>query len=304
MNATLTSPPDSGDDGAAAAPRRRQRNTEPQETIDELALETARTTLLDRVEAQLRGTRHYSRLFFAFATEDHRKLHGSIEEEFSAWRMNLDDPDELTGVMIYIGTYVLHFLEGDTETLFKALEFFHMLSSEAPGNSQPDAVQQAKRNSLPSNAPRPAGSQEPSTHQPRVALIANLRILHFTELHGVRTSSSWCFYVHNSKPTGSAFPVEEANCPELVFTAYNKMLRLCLRVARIVRSSGAQADLPGAYKGCAEIMPTADDASQLMSKAAAEFLFSYAEFDNTFVAPVHLTLHSELLWPVPPALVY
>lgn len=305
MNATLTSPPDSGDE-AVPVPRRRQRNTEPQETIDELAIENKRISLLDRVEAQLRGVRQHSRLLFGFTTENDKKLHGSIETEFSAWRSGLDDPEELTGVMIYIGNYVLHFLEGDTDILFKALEFFHTLSHEAPGGASVKSTpQQTTSPSRPSNVPRPANAApEVSKNSRRAGLLSGLRILHFTELHGVRTSVSWCLYVHNSKPAGAAIAVEESNCPEIVFSTYKKMLLLCLAVSRGTRSSRGREDLSAAYNASADKMPTADEVSQLMSKAAAEFLFNYTEFVKTFVAPVHLTLHSELLWPVPPALVY
>lgn len=62
------------------------------------------------------------------------------------------------------------------------------------------------------------------------ALLSAVRVLHFTELHGVSVVRSWCSLAHPGRPTGNQMPVEEANCHELVFSCYKKVLCLCLKV--------------------------------------------------------------------------
>jgi len=292
-----TAPATAGPSTASASQRRRARpqKDEVQEVVDELALETRRTTLLNKVEDQLKEKGCVSRILFAFSVVDDKKTHNAVEQEFTTWLQKLEEPDTLTGVLIFMAQTALHFLEGPTELIFKVLDFFHAISSEAA--SQPlsplisdDGVKIVTRNeSAPS----------------RPALVSSLKIVHFTELHGIRTSVSWCTFVHPGKLVGATqIQLEEGNCPEIVFAMYVKVLKLCLRAQELAEKEGSDVRIQSCYRKASDLLPTVDEVLNLLGKGSSEFLFTYAEFQKIFVAPFRLVLHSELLWPIPPALSY
>jgi hypothetical protein len=284
---------DSGTDAPAdaaaqgnAAGRRRQRPQEVQEVVDELTIETKRVTLLDRVESQLKGAFHVSRLLFAFGVSDDRKIQSAVDQEFLDWMGKQGYAHKISGILLYIGQAGIVLLEGPTELLHKALEFFNSLTIEVP----------AKEDNVPGAA-----------SGPRNALISAIRVLHFTELHGVRVSTSWCSYNHGSKLLGSqSATLEEGNASELVFVVYQKLLNTCLKVSDAIGEDEQISfeSLQGCYRKQAEMLPSADDSLILLSKNGADLFFSFAEFDKVFIAPFHCVLHSELLWPMPPALTY
>mmetsp|Transcript_660 Transcript_660/g.1875 ORF Transcript_660/g.1875 Transcript_660/m.1875 type:complete len:273 (-) Transcript_660:108-926(-) len=261
-----------GDDqGAAEGVKRRPRPGEVQEAIDELAQETKRTTLLDRVETQLKGQSHVARLLFGFSIVDDKKTQNDVESQFAAWRKKQESGDELTGLLLFTVQGAIHFLEGPAELLFGALGFFATLADVPPTTM--------------------AGSG---------ASIGPVRVLHFTELHGVRASSLWCSFVHPGKATGaSQTQVEESNCSELVMQTYKKLLVAALKVKQ-----GGDSDVKSGYRRSQDMMPSVDEVVTLLGKSAADFFFTYKEFHKVFVAPFNLVLHSELLWPMPPALSY
>mmetsp|Transcript_32003 Transcript_32003/g.56598 ORF Transcript_32003/g.56598 Transcript_32003/m.56598 type:complete len:331 (-) Transcript_32003:63-1055(-) len=285
--------------GGSGGQRRRPRNQEVQEVVDELAQETKRVTLLEREEKQLKGKKNVSRLLFAFGVSDDRKLQSMIEQEFASWREKQEGAEDMTGVLLFLSQAAVHFLEGPTELLFRALELFHSFTQEVlptpPVAAAPDGVKRpsnAKEATLPPAVPRPA-------------LISPVRVLYFTELHGVRTSVSWCSYVHSTKlQGGQQIVLEEGNSHELVFMLYKKMLMLCLRVQSGCEDEVDKERLKDHYGKFSDMFPILDEVMMLMSKSGAEFFFSYPEFEKVFMKPFHLVLHSELLWPMPPALSY
>lgn len=257
------------------------------ETTDELAMETKRTALLDRLEGQLKAQNFTSRLLFSFNCTDDRKVQRAIDQEFSEWRKSRFEA--LNGILLYTQSVALHLLEGPTELIFKALELFHSLSAEM--RKVPE-VQVG-------TTPRPNEKGE------LPALLSAVRILHFTELHGVRVLRSWSSMVHPGRPTGTQMPMEEANCHELVFSGYQKMLRLCLKVQKLSEGEAdPDSSLPKTYKKAADELPSVDEVLVLVGRTSAEFFFTYPEFEKVFMAPFQLVLHSELLWPMPPALSY
>jgi len=290
------------------APRRRGRQAEVQEVVDELAQETKRVQLLDRVEQQLRGQSHSSRLFFSFGIADDRKVQSQVEQEWAEWREKNDKLSSaaISGLLLFIGQFAVHFLEGPTELLFSALEFFSSLASEVrpagaaagPGTGDKAPAPPQRSSISTPKAPTDTGARAP--------LVSSVRILHFTELHGIRASASWCALVHGSKAQagGSQVVIEEANAPELAFGTYKRILLLCHKVKEASGSDADPAEIQANYKKLSEQMPTADEVSVIVSKGAADFFFSYAEFEKVFIAPFQLVLHSELLWPMPPALSY
>lgn len=270
--------------GAAAnAPRRRPRNQEVQEVVDELTIETKRIALLDKVEDQLKDKVHVARLLFAFAVSDDRKIQATVDQEFQEF---LKTREDVTGLLLYIGQAGIQLLEGPAERLFQALELFHKLSVEVPTD--------------------PAAKDAAAAGAPRHAIISSIRVLHFTELHGNRVSASWTSYVHNSKlQGGGAQALEEGNAAELVMIVYQKFQLLCLRAQDAVADEEAGFErMHAIYGRMVDGMPSADDVLILLSKAGAELFFSYAEFQKVFMEPFHCVLHSELLWPIPPALSY
>lgn len=270
---------------------RKQPGKDPKEVLDEYAQDVRRTALLDRLEQQLKGTQHVSRLLFCFSVADDKKTHHAVEQAFSTWRSALGaEAETLTGLLVFIGQVALHLLEGPPEMLFRALEACWNMGEEKPDAALVGRVGQ------PSN-PEPAIKQ--------VLASTNLRVLHFTELHGVRTSRSWCACIHSSKMQGGAQSVlDDSTCPELVFQVYNKLLTICLKVSEGVHGDKVEASqLASMYRSHAERMPTADEAATLLSKGG-DYLFTYPEFAKVFIDPFDLVLHSELLWPLPPALSY
>lgn len=287
-----------GDNTAAAGsgPRRR-RSKEPQEAIDELAQETKRVTLLEREEQQLKGRKHVSRLLFAFGIVDDRKTQQTVEQEFLTWQSAEEGGDEVTGVLIFLGPAAVSFLEGPTEVLFKALEFFHGLTLDvvAPAAAPlpPPDVRTAPSSDTTAAAPAPRG-----------ALISPVRVLYFTELHGVRTSVGWCSIVSSAKP-GQSGSLEDG-ASEAVFQIYQKLLTSCLKVQQAAGSgrSPALEALQGHYRKVQDSMPTPDEATLILSKQGGETLFSFSEFQAVFMKPFQLALNSELLWPMPPPLSY
>lgn len=291
-----------GEGGAAGAGQgRRQRTKEAhQEVQDELAQETKRVTLLDREEAQLKGVKHVSRLLFAFGVADDRKVQMQVEQEFAAWRDKQEGGSEVTGLLLFLGQAALSFLEGPSELLCKGVELFHGLSLD---------VQAAQEVPLPpsdmrtSSAPGAKSGTEPAP-QPRPALISALRVLYFTELHGVRTSTGWCSFVSAAKPSGGAAQNMEEGVAEEVFMTYRKMLTLCLKVRDSAGSETNSDALQNHYRRQADFMPTPDAVNLLLSKNCAGDFFDFAEFQKVFMKPFQLVLNSELLWPMPPALSY
>lgn len=265
--------------GASGAPgRRRNRNQEVQEIVDDLATESRRVTLLDRVESQLKGQPHVARLFFAFSIVDDRNIR-HVQEEFSSWREKQEEFEELTGILLFIPQHAVHLLEGPPQMLFNALTFFQSLAVEVTAPVAGAAV--------------------------RPAYISAVKVLHFSELHGVRTSASWCSHSHTGKSIGGQSQgLEQDNCSELAFIAYKKFLLVCLKVRDDVGDDTSPDKLATQYRKGQDMMPSVDEILVLLGKSSGEYFFSYAEFEKVFIAPFHLVLHSELLWPMPPALSY
>jgi len=262
------------------------------EVIDELATESHRTLLLDRLESQLKAKPYISRMLFAFNASDDRKVQKAIDQEFADWRKKQENAAEaLTGVMVYTQTFALHLLEGPSELIFKALGFFHSISTEVRQVESP----------APGVTPRPNEKGEPP------GLVSVVRVLHFTELHAVRVARTWCSMPHPGRATGSAQqPLDEGSCHEMVFSLYKKMLCLCLKVRKLLdgEQDNDHGSLLKTYKKAADELPSIDEVLAVLGKSSTEFFFTYPEFEKAFVAPLPLVLHSELLWPIPPALSY
>jgi len=286
--------------GRQGSHQRRPRHThQAQEFVDELAQETKRVTLLEREEQQLAGKKHVSRLLFAFGIADDKKMQDAVEKEFKQWRDKLEEPAEVTGILLFLGQVAVSFLEGPTEQLFKALEVFHALTTEiVPAPASPSAPPEVRLGQT---------SRSDSVVQasvPRPALIGAVRIFYFTELHGVRTSTGWCSFANATKTGGGAQNSLEDGTQETVFLLYRKLLVLCLKVRE---SAGDETDsdkLQSHYRRNTDIMPLAEEVVLLLGKQAAEYLFSFIEFQKLFMKPFQLVLNSELPWPMPPALSY
>ncbi|CAE8614611.1 unnamed protein product [Polarella glacialis] len=286
-------------DGAAEGTNRRRKgqpgNKDGNEVFDELAVETKRTTLLDRVEGQLKGQPHVSRLLFGFGVSEDKKVQKAVDQGFLDWRNHQEGKAAaLSGVLVFTAQGAVHLLEGPTELIFKALEFFHSISVEARPPA-PEAEPGA-----------PVASPREEKSQPK-ALVSGVRVLHFTELHGVRSSSTWCSVVHTGKVIGGSAQVvmEDGNCPDLVLVIYKKMLCLCLKVTRQAGNEEVDSvSMQKAVKTLIEELPTVDEIVAILNKAGLDFFFDFKEFEKVFVAPFQLVLHSELLWPMAPALSY
>jgi hypothetical protein len=265
----------SGDDGNGGVVERRRSKTKPgMEEVDELTLETKRETLLDQMEGQLKpggnAVPTVSRLLFAVGLPDERKA-PQVDKAFLEWLAKQPDyaGGPVTGVLLYIGSVCAHFLEGPTESLFQALTFFNTLTAEGNG------------------------------------LLGSIRVLYFTELHGSRVSVSWCSYSHQSKLLGSqTAQLEDGAVHESVFIIYQKLLLLCLKVQDAVGNDASFDKVQAQYKKLSEMMPSADDTIAMMAKNSIDYFFTFTEFEKVFIAPFHCVLHSELLWPMAPALVY
>jgi len=273
-----------GETSGDAAPKKpgRKNSKEVGEIIDELALETKRTTLLDRIESQLKERQQVSRMLVGFNCADDKKVQKALDQEFQNWRQQPSN-DAVSGVLIFASVVGLHLLEGPTELIFKALELMHTLSAEAKEGEDATATEKSD------------------------ALLSGIRILHFTELHGVRVARSWTSMSHPGKAVGGAqTQMEDANCHELVFAAYKKLLVLCLKVAKLLDPDEDvdTASLQKNYKKAADDLPSMDEVLILLGKTSFDYFFSYAEFKKVFIAPFQLVLHSELLWPMAPALSY
>lgn len=289
---------------AAAHPQGRRQGTKGayQEGLDELAQETKRVTLLDREEQQLKGRKHVSRVLFVFGIGDERKTQLSVEQEFVAFRDKQEGRSEITGLLLFVGQAAVSFLEGPTELLFKAVELFHGLSLEVqatPAMPAPPADMAIK-------TPTRTESEAP-VQTPRPALISALRILYFTELHGVRTSVGWCSFISTAKQSSTQGSLEDG-CQEQVFMLYRKFLVLCMKVRSSTGNAAPDALTPdalqGHYRRQADFLPVPDEVLLLLGKQGAEFFFTFAEFQKVFMKPFQLVLNSELLWPMAPALSY
>eukprot|EP00930_Biecheleria_cincta_P083993 TRINITY_DN73496_c0_g1_i1.p1 TRINITY_DN73496_c0_g1~~TRINITY_DN73496_c0_g1_i1.p1 ORF type:complete len:299 (+),score=64.70 TRINITY_DN73496_c0_g1_i1:80-976(+) len=281
-------------EGSRRRGRQHAGSKDVEETIDELAMETKRTTLLDRLESQLKTTNHVSRLLFAFSIADDKKIQKALDQEFTSWKQQQEGHEALTGVLVLVSAQTgFHLLEGPTEIVLKALSFFHSISTEAKSLRELAGTVQA--------TPRPDEKGE------LPALLSTVRVLHFTELHGVQVARSWCSLVHPGKSLGGVqTALDDTNSHELVFSAYKKMLCLCLKVQKLLDPDEAvdSRGLKKAYEKAADEMPTVDEVQCIMGKNALECFFTYPEFEKVFILPFQLVLHSELLWPMPPALSY
>lgn len=91
----------------------------------------------------------------------------------------------------------------------------------------------------------------------------------------------------------------------VVFLMYKKLLVLGAKVhAHTKDESNKESAAKNVLKNSVDLLPTIDDVLMLVGKVGQEVLFSYPEFEKTFIAPFHTVLQSELLWPMPPALSY
>jgi len=286
---------------ATSAPVRRPGSKERPEIVDELAQETKRVTLLEREEQQLKGRKHVSRLLFIFGIIDDRKTQTAVETEFVAWRNSQEGGKQVTGLLLFLGQAAVSFLEGPTELLHKALEHFHGLTLEVqatPAMPSPPAGMFASGAAV-------VVATKASTSAPRAALISPVRVLYFTELHGVRTSAGWCSTVSTAKNT-QIQSNENEGAHDQVFGIYRKMLILCMKVQTQLGSDSSPSPdtLQSHYRKFGEFMPLPDEVHVQLSKAAADNFFSFLEFQKVFMKPFQIVLNSELLWPMPPALSY
>lgn len=288
---------------AQQRPLRRKGSKEAhQEFVDELAQETKRVTLLEREEQQLKGRRHVSRLLFIFGIVDDRKTQAAVEQEFVAWRDSQEGGKQVTGLLLFLGQAAVSFLEGPTELLHKALEHFHGLTLEV----QTAAAMPSPPAGMVASGAAVVMESKASTSAPRAALISPVRVLYFTELHGVRTSVGWCSTVSSAKVTQQQQANSDEGAHEQVFGIYRKMLILCMKVqAQIGSDSSPSPDtLQSHYRKFGDFMPLPDEVHVLLSKKGADDFFSFPEFQKVFMKPFQLVLNSELLWPMPPALSY
>jgi hypothetical protein len=281
-------------EGAAQGATRRAHQAQKETVQDELASETRRHTLLDAVEHQLKAVPTRARLLLACNIPDDKKAVAQIETEFGAWAKKLapavDDAEEEEGAAkptAFGGLFViqpgqaLHFMEGTAEQLFAGLKAFQGLSDiSATGGDKNET--------------------------PRGALVNNLRIIYFTEVHGVQTMNGWHSFHHlGAKSMGG--PVlfqDDEQCFQAVFMAYRKLLVTNCKVMEALPSDADDQAYKTQLKSIQDGLPTLDELTSLLHKTAADYFFNYAEFEKAFCAPFHLVLQSELLWPMPPPLSY
>lgn len=291
-----------GDQAAGGGQRRRQRNQEVQEVVDELAQETKRVTLLEREEEQLKGRPHVSRLLFVFGIADDPKTQKAVEQEFATWRDRAEGSKDLTGVLLFLGHAAISLLEGPSELLFKAVEVFHGLTLEVHAAPEVPSAPADMKVAAKLAAKPEAAAQAPT---PRPALISAIRVLYFTELHGVRTSKGWCSFANAVKLQGGGpGNLEEGAVTEPVFLLYKKMLLLCLKVSESAGDDASSDFLQGQYRKSIDMMPPPEDVLILLTKQGADNFLSFPEFQKVFMKPFQLVLNSELLWPMAPALSY
>jgi len=244
--------------------------------VDELAHDTQRATLLDAIEAQLRQEEQLTRLVFACQLADDKRVHAQIEREFQKWLAENDAEKTLTGFSVLLSVApasgLLHYMEGKTEKLFAALKFFEELSTDRGDN--------------------------------RPALTSPTRIIYFTEMHRARLMPTWAMIVHVTK-LGPQNQQQEVIPKSVVFLMYKKLLVLAAKVhAQTKDEPGKESAAKSVLKNSVDLLPSIDDVLMLVGKVGQEVLFSYTEFEKTFIAPFHTVLQSELLWPMPPPLSY
>lgn len=280
--------------GAAAPAGARRGQHATKETVqDELAQETRRHTLLDAVEYQLKAAQTRARLLVACNLSEDKKAIPQIETEFTAWAkknaQNADEEDEeegavkppvLGGLFLIQPGQALHFLEGPTEKLFEGLKLFQSFGSEVAGGDKGET--------------------------PRGALISNLRIIYFTEVHGVQTMNGWHAFQHTSAKSmgGPSLFQDDEQCYQAVFMAYRKLLVASCKITEATDGQNDPHTVKDVLKKMQDSLPTLDELTSLLHKTAAEYFFTYAEFEKAFCAPFHLVLQSELLWPMAPPLSY
>jgi len=288
-----------GADGGAAPPRRTRTKEAHHEVIDELAQETKRVTLLDREEQQLKGRKHVSRVLFVFGIVDDRKMQAAVEQEFTSWRGRQEGGRDVTGLLLFLGQAAVSFLEGPTELLFKAVELFHSLSQEV----QPAIVMPLPPADMRTKTQAAETTEAPAA-PPRAALISAVRVLYFTELHGIRASVGWCSFVSPAKAQAGGAQNTEEDSHELVFALYKKLLVTSLKVSDLAGNETHPDNLQSYYRKQSDLLPLPDEVVLLLGKQGAENFFNFAEFQKVFRKPFQLVLNSELLWPMPPALSY
>lgn len=240
-----------------------------------------------------------SRLVFVLGLSDDKKTQQQVEQEFTSWRSRQENGNEASGLILYLGQAAIVFLEGPTELLFKSLEVFNGMTEE---------VQAATSTSMPPSSIRYNAAAKSETEPPRAPrgiLVNALRVLYFTELHGVRTSTGFCSFVSTVKQSGGVVQNVEDGCHEQVFMMYKKLLVASLKVKDNAGERETNPDtLQSHYRRQLDFLPVPDEVMPLLGKSAAEFFFSFTEFQKVFMKPFQLVLNSELLWPMPPALSY
>lgn len=283
----------SGAEGQRRPSKRRQGSKLHNAFYDELAQETQRLNLLNAVEAQVRSKTLRSRILLGCSISDNKDVHLKVEKEFEDWVRMAEaaaikaeeegaaiSSTPLAGLLIFQPVQLLHFLEGTTDQLLAALKAFHSLSIEVTATD---------------NGP-PA----------RPALISNLRILYFTEAHGVQTMNGWTSVKHETAKSmgGPAMLQDMEACSMAVFGAYRKLMMVNCKITQATGGGGGSSAVQNAFRQSQDLLPTLDEVTSLLHKNTAEFFFTFAEFEKSFAAPFHMVLQSELLWPMPPPLSY
>lgn len=247
--------------------QKRERQAPAQE-VDELSLDTERTSLLDVLDGQLRNNTLVSRLLCICQIDE--KKQKELEDEFTQW---IEGETEISGVLAFIGPVALHLLEGPTQKVFRALERFN-------------AFHETMENGVP--------------------LISNLKILYVSELYTSRAASHWSCFSHIPAKGNALGP--DSSEAERIFQAYKTLLLACEKVSGQLEKSGSSPakfrnTAPPLFKNFADSLVAPEDLNILLSKEC-ENPFTYPQFRQFFVEEVSLNLESDKLWPMPPAPVY
>ncbi|CEM34463.1 unnamed protein product [Vitrella brassicaformis CCMP3155] len=231
--------------------------------------DTHRPSALEAIEAQLKGVASCSRILLACTLVEATKTAQRLESVLSAWMQSEAQSGEVTGLLLVYASQqaALLFAEGLTEQLFRLLTKVGDMQTQSEGS--------------PGEG------------------VANVRILQFTELHGVRLLPFWTsFHVPPPKAAGGAQAggdTGDAETPvlEKVWEMYRNLLILGSKLGGETKHSAAHVlkNTP--------LLPPGEVLGELLSGENHEdALMSYEEFADVFMSPFTLVLESELLWPM------
>lgn len=231
--------------------------------LEEIPEEPHRRSMYE-VSKEIRESKSsVSRLMYVGKINTERSPKIDLSDEFSRWCK--ETGTSLTGLLITTGNYIIHILEGDSESLLNVVKWTEKLMKQDP---------------VP---------------------FTGLTIPIFTEENPKRVFRFWSNAITPPDSTGEEEP-EEIIPEDISWGLYSMLLEIGSKLGE--RYSGDDENssaISAAIKSITsskKLLPKQETLSLLLKK---EFP-SVSDFCEIYIMPIDIVLDNEIIWPCPPEL--